>query len=883
MNRVHSSSALAVALLLFAQMLVQCFGGIEYRPSNDLCTGDTRRAADPASTAWAKYARNDSLHAPKWFDESRVAILIPLHPPKFELAERYLDSARHAGAAQETDLYILLSPEDEASFHSHFPHYASAPGHHTLILHDSGVPWIDTLNKSKGPPDVPVRKKLQILAQFYDRYSSAGDDSLPTRYRYIAIPDSEVVWGRNASGFAAAVARHGANPVFYGNCQTSATEKHQARNSWYTFSQNLKSDGGDGGEYTAALSKLQDRCRSAFAVNTHFVELPIYDVARLPRYLTFLNGLRTVCNRDGSTLGAFEQPLYVNWLVALEGVGRVDSSVEPPSANQYAWLSRLRWKNDGALDAYDPSMKLLQSTGVLWAPLHVVEVGKKCATLPPSVYILFHTDYSESRSRKKGFIHPPCCNKQALSTLPSAPPPYCSAYDSLASHKQAKTSAAVSATVAVASETWDESPSSSLASPQVVDQQQGKLLGGLMGWRGASSPAPLKRALQSAQEAQPAPAATTEKIDAQGGTALEQCLADGRGRWAPLSEARAPPYDLQQSPFYASWNASRWWWGPCGAESVTETWVPAGCGLAPLAELRTEFCRAFAGKDLLLVGDSVQGQLFTSLVSLLGAAVVNHIEGGKCERLGGADAQFRAYTSTVIAHNHHEYALRATACPNDAATISFLRNEVLALELTATELQDRKKRPALHRKEFMCEWTAAAARASVVVLNRGLHQTPGLSQTTLHPLGEILRNISRAKNSSSIAGGGGAISPRIIYRSTTAPRCDGKVELNVAANATAKYVVEKRFNWRSIQGQNAKDRLEVEKHGAWFLDLYPMSAQNGKRKMKMKKRGSLSDTGGLDCVHGCLPGPVDEWARALLALANKASLGQDQQPASVPG
>lgn len=308
----------------------------------------------------------------------------------------------------------------------------------------------------------------------------------------------------------------------------------------------------------------------------------------------------------------------------------------------------------------------------------------------------------------------------------------------------------------------------------------------------------------------------------------------------PLETAREAPYDLQRSPYYADWNTSKWWWGRCRREKVTETWVPARCGMLPVAELQAQFCRAFAGKSMLLVGDSVQGQLFTSLVSILGESI-RHIGSGSCKRLAGADRDFRNYMDRVVKKNRHEYALQATACSN--ATILFLRNEVLALELTPTELKSWSNHTKVNSHHFMCDFREAAARASVVVLNRGLHRFAD-SPWTLHPLSDIFRYLSS---------GGGASVPRVIYRSTMAPRCDGRVELNVAENLT--YSVKNKFNWRKIKPQNELARAVVEKHGGWFLDVYQMSIQNGKRK--------------VDCVHSCLPGPaIDECALALLMLAN---------------
>ena len=73
-----------------------------------------------------------------------------------------------------------------------------------------------------------------------------------------------------------------------------------------------------------------------------------------------------------------------------------------------------------------------------------------------------------------------------------------------------------------------------------------------------------------------------------------------------------------------------------------------------------------------------------------------------------------------------------------------------------------------------------------------------------------------------------------------------------------------RYNWRDLPKINAMMQQAARENGAQFLNVWPMSDANGQGRFDPP----------VDCVHQCLPGPMDEWSRLLIAqlVAQDASV-----------
>ena len=123
------------------------------------------------------------------------------------------------------------------------------------------------------------------------------------------------------------------------------------------------------------------------------------------------------------------------------------------------------------------------------------------------------------------------------------------------------------------------------------------------------------------------------------------CLALGQGSWRPLRGVQTEPYLLD--PELRLGREKRHWWGVCDADlsrgnesagqhaverpprpALLHEWAPEGSGCAALHKdqpalpelgaLACAFCAMHAGRSVLFVGDSVQGELFLAFASILG-------------------------------------------------------------------------------------------------------------------------------------------------------------------------------------------------------------------------------------------------------------------------
>ena len=121
------------------------------------------------------------------------------------------------------------------------------------------------------------------------------------------------------------------------------------------------------------------------------------------------------------------------------------------------------------------------------------------------------------------------------------------------------------------------------------------------------------------------------------------------GSWQSNATAAAPyrlTRDLQTNAFVKGWAYGKGrFWGTCDEgfpgtytrPAVKQTWVPKQCELRAFD--RDAFCRRLTATGrplrLLFVGDSYTGQLFISLLALLGGAVVKN-EGSTRTSASGA-------------------------------------------------------------------------------------------------------------------------------------------------------------------------------------------------------------------------------------------------------
>ena len=177
------------------------------------------------------------------------------------------------------------------------------------------------------------------------------------------------------------------------------------------------------------------------------------------------------------------------------------------------------------------------------------------------------------------------------------------------------------------------------------------------------------------------------------------------GSWQSNATATAPyrlTRDLQTNAFVKGWAYGKGrFWGTCDEgfpatytrPAVKQSWVPKQCELRAFD--RDAFCRRLTATGrplrLLFVGDSYTGQLFISLLALLGGAVVKN-EGSTRTSASGAWAWDEIPISELRADG--------LACINDRTPpvhIQFTRNENIETNLKESTSRFAHRYPFTHQ------------------------------------------------------------------------------------------------------------------------------------------------------------------------------------------
>ena len=170
------------------------------------------------------------------------------------------------------------------------------------------------------------------------------------------------------------------------------------------------------------------------------------------------------------------------------------------------------------------------------------------------------------------------------------------------------------------------------------------------------------------------------------------------GSWVMLDNAtfRAPyrlERDPRRNPFVKGWAyAGRRFWGSCDEgmqrprRAMMQRWQPDACDLKPF--VAEAFCKRWRRQplDILFVGDSYTGQLFISLIAMLGGSIVKNEGSPRTAPTGAivfgdvAIAELRADAIACIdtPPDAFEYVSDSPGKGQRAPLrISFVRNELL--------------------------------------------------------------------------------------------------------------------------------------------------------------------------------------------------------------
>ena len=425
----------------------------------------------------------------------------------------------------------------------------------------------------------------------------------------------------------------------------------------------------------------------------------------------------------------------------------------------------------------------------------------------------------------------------------------------------------------------------------------------------------------------------TPPDDRQG---LPGCFAGraryAEGRWLPTS--REAPYRLEHSLWKEMnvrgmpGNSNHHWGlctdvalGPSGPAAVygptkllgrarnvarqRYEWVPSRCSLVRFD--RRKACRVLDGKQVLVAGDSATAQFFLSLMLQLGGPrALGH------NRRGG---------SAVLKD------LTASAC-EDTVRLNFVRNDLLTWTSQVDELRELGKQCTSGRA-LLQPFAGRVRDADILILGTGHHYPhvpphdgkESRDSVFLQSLNHTLSNVLRVRAEAGHA-------PQSVVLLGAPIPVAGCSRFSVPISPAQAFAANSSLNkWSDHWQQSSRfsqltQRVAAER-GVNFIDVAPLSIQRPddtlarwcrlsgldcyKREEQLRKQllkdakqqrktGQVEPLGTQrearrsvreasfqivpdadyleeDCLHTCLPGPVDEYVRLLYNLLRSRTFG----------
>ena len=285
------------------------------------------------------------------------------------------------------------------------------------------------------------------------------------------------------------------------------------------------------------------------------------------------------------------------------------------------------------------------------------------------------------------------------------------------------------------------------------------------------------------------------------------------------------------------------------------TWQPRHCALESFT--RASACALLAERgirQIVLVGDSITIQLYIAIVMLL-------------EGVGG----FGPRATDGLRWNRLERAIhdKAAAVCGGSVRLSYARNDLLTWSTSGLEANMVGRCDAT---TITMPWTSRAMYdADLLVLGQGMHYPVAVhgrndsaaaaafsSNNLRHTLGRVVA--SRA------AYGMAPATVVLVGSPLPVPRCDhftaplGWNEATKWTDAHQQWGYAKQ--WAQLRRLNQVGKRLAEDIGVTFLDIAALS--HTRPDAAVGGQGLNAQRDKIDCVHTCLPGPVDEYVRLML-------------------
>jgi len=334
-------------------------------------------------------------------------------------------------------------------------------------------------------------------------------------------------------------------------------------------------------------------------------------------------------------------------------------------------------------------------------------------------------------------------------------------------------------------------------------------------------------------------------------SSLDAAYADGR--W--VSHSTSPPYRADAAIYKPAGlkisAATAQHYGRCDDVSPNRQlyeWRPLSCLLEPFS--RDSSCELLRGKQLLFAGDSTMWQLFLSFVMLHGGYLgrnLVHTSSASDISASACNDRVRAVfvrSDLLLWSNHHWEYTQARRTDTTVKGGSFIQRSIEA-DLVLYGLGHHFPR-IMDRAEKMGALEQQQSRRAFFL--RNLNYT--LASTIAHRarFGRHPATVTLIGTSSPVSGCSRFARPISLADS-------------LGASAEERELNQYNVRWQMMPRFNRIAKWLAADLGASFLDVAAISAQRPDAAMARfwPKAGSLDE----DCLHYCMPGPIDTWTRLL--------------------
>ncbi|KAI8970384.1 GDSL/SGNH-like acyl-esterase family found in Pmr5 and Cas1p-domain-containing protein [Mycotypha africana] len=287
---------------------------------------------------------------------------------------------------------------------------------------------------------------------------------------------------------------------------------------------------------------------------------------------------------------------------------------------------------------------------------------------------------------------------------------------------------------------------------------------------------------------------------------------------------------------------------------IDYSWQPNDCMVFPFEA--TKFSRHLSQNPLLLVGDSITQLMFESLWCLLGQDMVSQ---DKDTGLSGGDTTM--WISQLVHKDIKEAGDIATDKPPEAS-IAYIRSDYLVKLDDFSLIKPNEGEGYQIGVGNNFPWVQALPRFRYIMINTGPHWHPDLKWGPNRNRAELLTAFKKAMRKVYNYLKNHIRDDQIVWvRSTPYGHANCSQYTAPSDHIIKPMGRKKEYEWDMFESFDFAWKEMIEKENDPRFQFFNVTLSN--------YRGDAHSSPDNDCLHTCLPGPVDDWNKLLFHEVTK--------------